>query len=46
MFDLFIPFGAFAIFMLAIVGLITIGVTCYQILSWLLNRDWDDERFD
>ena len=42
MFDIFIPFGAFVIFMIAIVVLIAIGVIFYNVLKWLFNRDWDD----
>lgn len=46
MFDIFIPFGAFVIFMIAIVVLIAIGVIFYNIIYWLFFRDRDDERFD
>ena len=38
MFDLFIPFGAFAIFMIAIVILIAIAVTFYNVGCWLLFK--------
>jgi hypothetical protein len=46
MFDIFIPFGAFAIFMIGLVVITVIGLTAYRLICYLLNRDWNDERFD
>lgn len=46
MFDIFIPFGSFAVVMIGIVAFIIAAVTVYNIVSYLINRDWDDERFD
>jgi len=44
MLDIFIPFGAFTIFMMGIVILIAIAVTFYNVMTWLFNKD--DDRFD